>query len=67
LGLIILLFYAITFEPGTPEVNQSLKLKRLRFYLVSKRNLSKILPSSGLGPGLGNLSQNGQKPTPLMI
>jgi len=28
--------------------------------------LNEILPSSGLAPGPGNLSQNGQKPTPLM-
>jgi len=28
--------------------------------------LSEILPSSALGPGSGNLSQNGQKHTPFM-
>jgi len=28
--------------------------------------LSKILPFSGLGPGSGSVSQNGQKPTLLM-
>jgi len=34
--------------------------------LVFNENLSKILPSSGLGPGPSSLRQNGQKPTPLM-
>jgi len=33
--------------------------------LVSNKNVSEIFPSSGLGPG-PNLSQTGQKPTPLM-
>jgi len=28
--------------------------------------LSQKIPSSGWGPGLGNLRQNGQKPTSLM-
>jgi len=38
--------------------------KDLDSSLVSNKNLNEILPSSGLAPGPGNLSQNGQKPTP---
>jgi len=33
---------------------------------VSNINSSQKIPSSGWGPGPGNLSPNGQKPTPLM-
>jgi len=54
----------LTFEPGTLE-SQS-ETQDSDSSLVYTKNFSIILPSSGLGPGPGNLSQNGQKPTQLM-
>jgi len=41
--------------------------KNSELIVVSNKNLSEILPSSGWGPGPGNLSQNGEKPTLLMM
>jgi len=35
--------------------------------LVSNKNFSEILSSSGLGLGPGNWNQNAQKPNPLMM
>jgi len=41
--------------------------KDLDFNLVTTENLSEIFSSCSWGPGPGNLSQNGLKPTPLMV
>jgi len=39
----------------------------LDYGLVSDKNLSKKIPSSGWHPWPGNLNQNGLKPTPLTM
>jgi len=50
---------AITFEPETTASHPN--LRRLDFSLVSNETLSKILPSSGLDPGLDEMGQKGLK------
>ena len=56
-------FRPYLLNPEPQKVNP--RLKRLDSSVVSNKNFE-ILPSSGLGPRSGNLSQNGQKSTPLM-
>jgi len=65
--VIILLF--LSHDILTRNPRKSIKgSKDSDFSLVSNKNLLiEILPSGGLGPGPGNLSQNGQKPTPLSL
>ena len=55
-----LLLYIITFEPET-LAGHAKYLKDSDCSLVSNKNFSEILPSNGLGPGPGEVSQVGLK------
>jgi len=59
MGLIIFLFLIITFEPETLESHP--KYQKTDFSLVSNKSLSKILPSSSLGPGPDEVGKRGLK------
>jgi len=53
---------------GTRKTRKSIKgSKDLDSSLVSNKNLNQRISSSGWGPASDNLSQNGLKPTPLMV
>jgi len=56
-------FVVFTSQPLNPktESKSSKVSKDSDFYLVSNKNLSKILPSSGLGLGSDEVDQKGLK------